>query len=415
MLKQVALNNAFLGFQYLVGSLVPLFLVPYIVRQIGLDAFGSLGVASTLAGYGTAIVLYTFNLTGPALLARSSDPAVQSEALARIADAKLMLLLAILPLLGLAAHLISRDRSEQAIGIALALVLPPLAASMNYVWLVQFRDGFKQLAGVSMLSSTAALAIGFVAVSGMSALSIALAALVLNLGALVSGAYTLRLATRSLSGRPAEGRWRNAHRELRENWWLFFSQFVATIYSQSGPLVVGLLLSRAEAGAYSAAERIVFSLLALSGLLYTAASPSLAKLHATDRASYFRLTRWIVLGHLAITSSIIAIVLLFWQWIAAAALGFLEAEIGSMVKIGLACLPLSIFGPLVTGHLTLEEKSHQVLQITLAALAISATIGITLVMHIGASGWLLAMTISHVVVAGAYFWHVIIRRSKFSR
>ena len=59
---------------------------------------------------------------------------------------------------------------------------------------------------------------------------------------------------------------------------------------------------------------------------------------------------------------------------------------------------LSVFGPVLTGYLTVSGRSHEVWQLTLKILLYSAIMGVSFVSIFGAAGWLAALVFSQILV-----------------
>jgi hypothetical protein len=77
-----------------------------------------------------------------------------------------------------------------------------------------------------------------------------------------------------------------------------------------------------------------------------------------------------------------------------------------LLFFGLAWLVLGIFGPALTGFLTVSGRSREVWPLTLKILVLSVSMGVPGVMLFGSAGWLAALVLSTFVVlhSGYKIW-----------
>ncbi len=404
MIRQVASANVILLAQYAVGALVPLLLIPHIVRSIGLAEYGHLAVALAWGSYGAVVVQYAFHLTGPRRVAQLAAGESPADVFAEISLAKLLLLLGVLPLMVLVIAVMPNGLSSLAAWLLLLGL--PLAAGLNATWFLQAQCRFMWVCIAAIIGSAATLLFGFNFVNGSDSRSIAAAAAATVLGPVLAGAITLLFAWVPLRSRGL--RWSAAQPShvLKEGWPLFASQFLSALYMVSGPIVINYLLDAQAAGAYSAVERVINALVAACLLTHIAAYPRLAVAYTQDRASYWRLLKFVLVGYVTMTATLGICVWVLRDMLARYLLGGIAEGYSALLAWGLVWLMVGIFGTALTGYLAVSGRSREVMPLTLKILAFTVALGIPAVVIFGSAGWMAALVLSQtlVLLTGYRLW-----------
>ncbi len=403
MLRQVVLNNAILALQYAVGGLVPLFLIPHLIHAIGLAGYGSLAVSIAWANYANTFVQFAFALTGPKRIGQLRPEETHASVFFQISRAKLILLLAALPVLALVVVAAGpRDSAAFASTLIVALLLP-IGAALNSGWYLQATDRFYIICLTAILGSTLALSIGFTGVSDGTRQSILFAALALSIGPVFVGAASFTAVRLSLRPTRRDLTLLSPITALREGWPLFSSQAVAALYGLSGPIVVSFFHGNQAAGAYSAMERVTNAAIGVCLLTHTAAYPRLASLYSSNVREYWRLLRFVIGTYVLLTS---AIVIVTWAKRAMVAEFLFASGMGEhewLIFWALVWVLLGVFGTALTGYLTVSGRGRKILPLTLKVLITAAVIGLPGASLFGASGWMAAIALSQFVVLASAF------------
>lgn len=400
MLRQIALNNAVLIIQYGTLGLVTLLLIPHLVHELGLSEYGALAIALAWANYGSIIVQYGFHLSGPKQINQLNHNQSEIDVVLQINSAKLTLLASVLLIFGIGAWLATHLGHSTNLPQILLLIILPIAAAMNSGWHLQATGRFATSSLISIFGALLALSIGLLFVQGESSTKLLLAALALSIGPLATGLGTFVASLKALA-RTGSGRklcWVSPWEELRTGWPLFISQFVASLYSVSGPLIIGFFAGTAEAGAYSVVERVSTAVVAVCLLTHTAAYPKLAQLYLSDRTLYLKLIKFVVFTYLSFISIIVLISAPWWEHILNYLLMDTATSRDYLLAFSMLWAALSIFGPLLTGYLTVSGNSNRILAITASVLLISFTLGLPAVIAWGAWGWLASLCFGQLIV-----------------
>lgn len=405
VIGNIARANVLLLVQYGLTAVVPLLLVPHIVRVIGLAEYGAISIVLAWASYGSAIVGYAFHLTGPSRVATARDDKSLAAIFAEVTLAKGVLLVvaaAIMAAILLFAHP-SQSSSEFA---PLLLWIMPLAAAMNSAWFLQGRGRFFPVCVVSILGALLTLLIGFAFIAPASPHAVDVTVAVVCTGAVVAGAATLVIAARSVDVARTDWQLSGALAEVKVGWHLFISQFIAMLYSASGPIVIGALVDAHAAGAYSVVERVVTAVAGAAMLTHTAAYPRLAGSYGRDKAAYMGIMKLVLVTYFAVCAVVAIGVLALRHEVVQFLFHEQRDAYYTLLYLGLAWLFLGVFGTALTGYLTVSGRAREVWPLTVSILLAAVAIGVPAVLAWGGAGWLLALVLSQTIVlySGYKYW-----------
>ena len=397
MIRKIAKDNISLVLQSVVSVSIPIFLLPHIAGVIGLEEYGKIAVVWVWAGYGAIVVQYSFQLTGPVWLMRTEDNMSNNIILTNIMLAKSLLLVCIILIVGVFVSkefLITGSLAPEYI-LLLAL---PLSSCMNSIWFLQAKDRFGSVFKITIIGTILTLICGFFFVTSGNEYAIPMSKLTFIIPNLTIGFGTFYLA-KSLVGKfnpnwnmPTVINYLNNGRNL------FISQFISSIYTLSGPLVVAFLIDSKAAGLYSITERFINAVTSAALLTYTAAYPKLAYLFNTDRIKYWAIIKLIIFLYIFITFTASFLAWYMRDYLVVYLYGN-QSEQGTKILLSaLVLMIVSIFGPVLTGYLTISNRSEDVLPLNFKVLLISFLLGAPSVIIYGCHGWFLSLAASQLYV-----------------
>lgn len=385
----------FLVLQYSLNAVVPLLVVPHIVKTIGLANFGQIAVALGVATYLTLVVQYVFHLTGPTLLAASDEQThrqvVLECMLARGLLISVVYAVSILFLLGMLV--LTAFRIHQA----LVLILMPLVGFLNFAWYLQYRDRFGVLVWGSAIGAIASGVLAFKIMQPQdeyvmvwATLALVIAPLLANLTSFLATCWVLPHGKLLMSLQPTK--------VIQHGRELFMSQFVSMGYTSSGVIIVGALAGNTSAGYYAIIERLMNVVSGGMQLLHTAAYPRLTKAYNLVRNEYFITAKLVFVLH-----SIGVLLVSIFSWVAfdRIVLFFFakpEPIASTLLPLGLVWVWLSMLGTILTGYLVISKQPRIVFKLTLRILMFTFALGIPGAYLFGAVGWLCALLLSQSLV-----------------
>lgn len=396
MLWHLLRDKAALLLQYSANGLLPLLMVPYVLGAIGPAEFGRLAVALSLGGIAAVIVQYSFNLSGPKLLAESRTQDQRRAVFASVTLIKFVLLGLVLALVSMGLALVRPDAGRLTLMMVSALAV---AAASNSTWVLQFENRFPLVAGLSIVATACAIVFGFALVSKDAPWSTWYGGITLVLAPTLVGGLTLVTAIARLRARFDLKALSGAGALVRSGVPLFASQFCAALYGGVGAIVVASMLGIEAAGRYGAFERILTAVIGACTLIHVAAYPRLVKAYSQDFALYRRLIGATLSIYFALVLTIIVATSLQSDLIFRLLFhGTIHAS-DPMVLAGALLMATSIFGPLLTGYLVARGEGGRVLGLTLRLLLISMVLGLPGAKFLGAWAWLGALAVAQLTVA----------------
>lgn len=405
MIKRLLTNNGILIIQSAVSSLVPIYLLPHIITNIGLGTYGRLAVALAWANYAVFVVQYAFQSTGPRQLAQLRENETPRLIFTEICKSKFLLF--ILTLSATISIELFTSLKVLSTPQLILLCLLPLGAALNSAWYLQTMGKFLAICVVSIIGSAAAVILGLVLVRSNSPSSIIGATVALSIGPVFFGAATFLVAFKSLRVEKRALRSASIRHQISDGWPLFLSQAAASLYGLSGPIVISLLVNSESAGAYSMLERIVNPLMAVCMLTHTAAYPELARLYVSNRSAYFKLLKFVVIAYLCCAAAITSLSLLYKDWMQQHFFGSSGLHgLENLIAWGLAWFFLGIFGTALTGYLVVSGRQREIWPLTLRILLLTLVLGLPGTYYLGAWAWMAALVLSQtqVLLTGYQLW-----------
>lgn len=397
LIFQIFKANVILIMQYAVSSLVPILLVPHIVKSIGLAEYGNLAVIMGWSSFGAVVVQYAFQLTGPRRIAQLDKDEKISDVFLSINFAKFILFLVVTIVMSTTFFFIQVPPSSSSHAWLIFFILP-FTAALNSVWFLQVQDKFGSIALIAIAGTLLSLSIGFLLVDATDPRAVDYAVLVNIAGPVFTGVCTFLLSFAIV-----KSDWRTlniGHVKdcLKEGFPLFISQFLSMLYMNTGPIIINYFVDARAAGSYSVIERLVNAILSAVLLTHTAAFPRLAYLIKTDALAYRRLMGIIISLYATVVLVISSIAWLNRDYILHFLYGEYDKDHLQLFLLGCGWIFFGIFGPALTGHLTNLGRSTEVWAINSRILLLSLGMGLPFVHFFGGSGWLAALITAQFVV-----------------
>ena len=260
--------------------LVPLAVLPYLIRVLGVERYGLVAFAQAFAQYFTILTDYGFNLSATKRISLVREHRSEVSALYwSVILIKLALMLIGALVVAVVVTTVPRFHSDAAL-----YAIAYLAVVGNVLFPVWLFQGMEQMRYISIVSGCAkifAALLLFVFVHTQSDYLIALA--IQSGGLLIAGVagFWIGITRFHLSFRlPTAAELR---RTLADGWHLFVSNAAGTLYATTNVFLVGLIAGNIEAGYFSAAERLTRSIQGMLGPITQAIYPHVSGLAVRSR------------------------------------------------------------------------------------------------------------------------------------
>ncbi|HDO52758.1 MAG TPA: flippase [Rhizobiales bacterium] len=270
------------------NALLPLILIPYLVRVLGPAKFGLIAFAQAFIQYFAVLTDYGFNLSATRAVAMCrDDPDRVSALFAAVTVIKLGFLSA--SALVLAGILAFVPRFSENWPLYAVVYISVFGSVLFPVWLYQGLERMRPITVVTVVARVIVL-IGVLILVHRPDDYLKAAALQAA-GPVLSGAFAMLLI-----GRVARLRWRwprvsELRTTLVDGWHVFLSTAAISLYTSSNVFILGLLTNPVAVGYFSAAEKIVKAFQDALGPISQAVYPHIAGIGASSRAAALRFIR----------------------------------------------------------------------------------------------------------------------------
>jgi PST family polysaccharide transporter len=282
--KKMTQNFVSMGFVQLTNYLVPMILLPYMVRTLGLDAYGTIVFAQSLVGYLESVMMYSFSLTAVMELSQHADnTSAKSRIVSNIFGAKLILS-------GFSAVVI----------LLLAFCVPGLAAIQpllllsliycigylfNFDWFYLGVQQMKYLTYLNLAGRLFTLAWIFLTVHSRADTQAAF--LMVPLSYLLTGFLSLLALRYKHHIRIQRVPLRYALIELKKGSQIFYGQLLVRFYSADFAItMLGFIANTATVGIYALAQKVFSLFMVLTNLITVVVYPYFARLFKENKALF---------------------------------------------------------------------------------------------------------------------------------
>jgi len=380
LINNVAWLYALQGLNYV----IPLAVLPYLVRVLGVERYGLLAFAQAFAQYFVMLSDYGFNLSATKQVARRRG---NREGVSRLFWSILFIKFALMLIGCLVLFVIlaavPRFRADSAVYVIAYVAVP--GNILFPLWLFQ---GMEQMRYISIVSGGARLLSAmllFICVHHSSDYMLALA--IQSGGVLLAGVAALWTALSHFDidfCRPSRA---DISQALGDGWHLFVSGAATTLYANTGAFLVGMLAGNVQAGYFAAADKINRGIQGLLAPVTQAVYPhvSLLAVKSRDAALAFIRKSLIAIGVVSFLPSLL--VLLFARAVALLVFGSVNQDCVLTLR-WMAMLPFVIAVSSVFAIQTMIPFGfeRQLSRIYVLAGLGSLALSIPLILHYGAAG-----------------------------
>ena len=254
-------NMASLGLLQMANYVIPILIIPFVVRALGTEYFGLASYAQNIVSYLTIFINYGFEYSATQDIALNrADHRRTCEIFSAVIRFKLLLLAAsflLLFILGLASPQISRD-----IPLYIFAALINIGFAIYPTWFFQGREEMEKMAVANLAVKLlgAALIVVFIRRSDDYRLYILLLSLSQIAVGIMSYVYVIRHYRLTFT---PPGRTLMRH-VIRKGFPIFLNNLFATLYTASGLTILGLYAPASEVGIYAGAHKIIMAVVTLS-------------------------------------------------------------------------------------------------------------------------------------------------------
>ncbi|WP_367615708.1 flippase [Pontibacter liquoris] len=279
--KTVLQSFMSLGAIQATNYLLPLITLPYIIRVIGTDKFGTVAFAQAVLGYFAVVVEYGFGLSATRDISINRENTDRlSKTFSEVIMVKLLLAVSCFLILLLTLLFIPKFSAEAPLFImGFSLVM---GQSIVPVWFFQGMEQMKYLTYLNLGAKSVFAILTFVVIREQSDYIYLI--LLSSLGNILSGIVGMWIAFTKFRIRFRMPAFSHIIAQLKEGWPIFLSNFSITSYNNVNIIVLGFFTSATIVGYYSIVEKVIWVIRQLLGAFSGAIFPHVCKLTTNSHA-----------------------------------------------------------------------------------------------------------------------------------
>jgi len=288
--------------------LLPILVMPFVIKRVGADGFGIIAVAQVVMIYLSTISDYGFNLTATRDVAinRDDKPKI-SRIFYTVLASKLLITVAsflVLLIMILFVPLFRSNSTLYLLGFTYVL-----GQSLMVCWFFQGMEKMQYITVVTLLSRVVFVLLVFAFIRDRDDKKLFL--LFLGLGNTVAGLLSIYLAHRIFGLTVFRPRRADIRHELKEGWQITLSNLSINTYLYINVFVLRLFTNDLTVGYYSIAEKIFFAIRQILGIYSQVIYPRVCQVALQGRKQVTGFFKEIYLPFLALVVAGCCIVFFF--------------------------------------------------------------------------------------------------------
>lgn len=295
--KTVLLNM--LSLIILQGSnyILPLILLPYLVRVLGVEYFGLLAFATATISFFRAVVSYGFDLSGTQQISIYRD---DNKKLTEIFSAILVVkfILAVFSLFILGILLLFIDKFHIHWEVFLFTFLIVFGDVLFPIWFFQGVEKMKMITYIRL--SYKGLFVVSVIFFVLDKSEYMLVPLLDSIGAILAGIVALYFVSKDFKVSFVMPKYSDVLFQFINGWHIFVSRIAVILYTSVNTFLLGILTNNESVGYYSIAEKIYMAIRGLFGPIIQALFPFLTTKFKENKRKYYHLVRKLSVGYFII-------------------------------------------------------------------------------------------------------------------
>ncbi len=257
-----------------INLVLPLLILPYLVRVLGMELYGLIAFSTAFVYYFQVITDYGFNLTATREISiHRNDSHKVSEIYNSVMIIKLVLLM--ISLLILTLIVFSFDKLSNDYDIYFLSFGVVIGNTMLPTWLFQGMEKMKFMTLSNLITKLFFTVLIFVFVKTKD--DYLLVPAFTSAGYILSGIISLLIVKRTFKIQFENQRYETLRRHFKEGWYVFLSQLKITLFSNSNILILGIFSGNIHVGYFSSAERIIRTLASMQTPIVNTMFPYISK------------------------------------------------------------------------------------------------------------------------------------------
>ena len=370
--------------------ILPLILIPILIRTLGMRTFGDWVFAVSFVAIFRTFVTYGFDLTATrAVSINRNNYVFISELYTSVVTTRIMIFIAACLVLLLLASIFSNIANVLVLTLLSMFVL--VGESLFPIWLFQ---------GMERMSTITKLRLGYKALFVASVVvfvggpeDVYLIPILESVGSLIAGLVALRLAYSRYSLKFRVPKINFLNSQVKSGASVFVSNLAVHFYTTINTILLGVIIGPIAVAQYSVAEKAYFALRGMLGPIVQALFPKLSRVYEEDIHIFQRVSRNIAIVLFVGLVGLAIITYLMADTIVQLITGQPEPESVQVLKIFALSLCFAL-GTLLSSLLVVQEKGNILVLVTLSTMFVNLIIVIPLIQYYGVIGMAVAFFVT---------------------
>ncbi|MFA5092987.1 MAG: flippase [Candidatus Omnitrophota bacterium] len=281
-----------------ISYILPLIVIPYLIRVIGMEKFGLIAFAQSFVQYFMILTDYGFSLSATKTISLLGEHKAKNSAVfSSVMTVKLIFAIISLIILSMVLYFVPKFGQDWLVYILSFGAV--IGSTLFPVWFFQGKEKMSYIAIVNVVSGILYALSVFIFIKGPQ--DFILVPLLNSLLSIISGILGLYIAFKKFKIQFILQKYATIKQELKTGWDIFISILAVNTYTTTRVFAVGLLTNNVITGYYSIAERIANVIQTFPMDSFTrAVFPRISNVYAKNKqravAIMFRIQDGITLG-----------------------------------------------------------------------------------------------------------------------
>ena len=262
---------------------LPLLLIPYLIRILGIEGFGLYSFILAIIMYGVQLSDYGFELSATYHISlHKENQAKKNEIFSSVLSIKFLIALAYFIVLSLLILFVDKLFAYKellflAFGIVFGQIIFP-------IWFFQGMEKMRYIMYINGFSKVLFVASIFIFVKDVSDLKILI--LLNSLSLILAGSLALYVVVSQFDVRFSFQPWSRLYYYLKEGWYIFTSKFAVEFYTTINIIILGFFATPLVIGYYAVSVKIIHALGSLLDPLTRTVYPYLVNVYQSSNETF---------------------------------------------------------------------------------------------------------------------------------
>ena len=406
--KNLLVNFFHFGIFQFISRLVPLIVVPYLIRVIGVENYGIVSYAKAICYYFRIIVEYGFMITGVQLIAQAlGDVNKESERYSTIITIQIAL-----AIIGFLVYLVIVFSFQELKSHFLVYLYSYGLVVANIFFALWYFVGKEKVIFLNIINFISRLlflvSVLFLIKNPEDYYLVPL----LESGALfIGGLVSVTIVVKKFKIKYIFPTLNKLRYYLKEGWYLFVSNLSISLYRSLNIVILGLFADNTAVGLYSAGEKLIKTFQTILNPITQTLYPYISRITVKSKESSLKAVKYIVYSIIGVSTAIVALLNSFNKPISKLLMGQEVVAIEQILRIASFAI---IFGAVnyVVGIIFMTNfgMKKQFTQSVLITGIMNVLICVFLSYYFAEIGTAISFTLAEVILLVQLIYHVIQKR-----